>query len=318
MARIQRFVLLTLVFTLLLTVFAGCTAQEPAPAGPSQRLLLSGEFVDEIIDPVTNQINAYYAYPITVEDMGGNYSCNIRCHQLKDLTITLNGTEYALAEAIRDQLITVEEICAYAKIDARAGFCTELATSDKGLSCFHYIYNNIQISITYDVYETPDGKQHIINNIEIYPPYGHASATYSLTNPDSPYPYKEKLDREDWGLKFEVLEASPIDILLEATQGGGQQVGQLQIQSFELYSIDRQEFIQMNSTATADSFPKVDITMNGETEFSIDWSTLYPELAPGNYYIVFWIKDTFISGVSHPLMVDYHTTQEYFIEFTVS
>ena len=111
--------------------------------------------------------------------------------------------------------------------------------------------------------------------------------------------------------------ASPSGLELKTTQSQGQQIGQLQVQSIELYSIDRQEFIQMNGSGTADAFPKVDIVMNGETEFSIDWTSLYPELAPGKYYIVFWIKDTFISGVSHPLMVDYHTTQEYFVEFTI-
>ena len=317
MVPIRKFILLMLVFALSLTVFAGCAAEEPAPAGPSQRLLISGELVEEMIDPATNQINEFYGYPITVEEMGGNYSTNIGCHQLKDLTITLNGKEYPLAEAIRDQHITVEEICAYARIDARNGFCSELATSDKGLSYFHYIYSDFQISIRHDIYETPDGKQHTINSIDIYPPYGHENSTYSFSNPDSPYPYKERLDREEWGLTFEVTAASPSGLELKTTQSQGQQIGQLQVQSFELYSIDRQEFIQANDSATTDTFPKIDITMSDETEFNIDWSAIYPELMPGNYYIVFWVKDTLIPGFSHPLLVDYYTTQEYFVEFTI-
>ena len=317
MVRFQKFILVPLILALLLAILVGCV-KEPTPAGPFQRLLISGEIVEEIIDPVTGKLSENYATPISVEDMGGNYTTHIGCTKIYNLTITLNGSDYPLADAIRDQLITVEEICAYARIDARTGFCTELADSNKGLSRFHYIYPNFELSIAYDIYETPDGRQHTINTINFYPPGGHTGTSFSYTDPDAPYPYQDKLDREDWGLTLDALEVTPNGVLLKATQTGGQQIGQLQVLGYELFSIDQWNFIFPTNERIGEYMPKIDLAMSSESEFSIDWAEYYSELAPGKYYIVLYIKDIFQPGDVHPLMVDYYTTQEYFVEFTVN
>ena len=52
-------------------------------------------------------------------ELGGNFEEDIVYLSLSDVNITIDTSVYPLEEAIRDSLITVEEIFAYARLDAR-------------------------------------------------------------------------------------------------------------------------------------------------------------------------------------------------------
>lgn len=307
MVPIRKFILLMLVFALSLTVFAGCAAEEPAPVGPVQRLLITSGAVGEDYWPII--------YPA---EMDGNYNgIVITSKVIGNLMITLDGKEYPLADALRDQHITAEEICAYARIDARNGFCEEIAISEKGVSRFIYRYPDYEMSVMHDVFETPDGQQHIMNEINFMPLFGIYNLRFDFDAREKTYSMYLPLDREDWGIDFQVTSASSSGITLKATQSGGQQIGQLQLDSYYINILQEVYHPDDPSYPTVE-IPAIDLVMGGSTEITIDWSENYSDVPPGNYYIVFWINDIFRPEDVHPLMMDYHTTQVYFAEFTIS
>ena len=59
---------------------------------------------------------------------------------LTDVCVEAVQGKKALEMAIQDGDISVEEIFAYARLDARNGFCTEHKNSKHGLTHFIYVY----------------------------------------------------------------------------------------------------------------------------------------------------------------------------------
>ena len=102
--------LLLLVLLSFALLFSGCRAEKSTSG---QRLNLSC---------VTDADSSVH---IPAEALNSNYDQGINYVGIKDLTIDIAGKSMSLESAISDGAITVEEIYAYAMIDARNGFCTE-------------------------------------------------------------------------------------------------------------------------------------------------------------------------------------------------
>lgn len=243
-------------------------------------------------------------------------SCNsltrVQFLNVTDVTIQCSGTTIQLEAALRDEWITVEEIFCYARLDAKNGFCKETYESKNGLSHFTYQYPECNIRLIYDVYETPDKQQHLISDIAVYPhsmilgPY-----TDFLDEETSEY-----LDREDWGLTLESVNATPNSLTLQCTQNGGQQLGQLNIYQY-LLSTDEANVVRtdgQHSVAFCDYAPK----MGGNSELYIDWTENYGELPAGSYTITLFIRDVYEQASVHPLMRNFYDEQVYQIDFTIS
>ena len=251
------------------------------------------------------------------EETGGNFPYGVKYHRTNDVTIDLNGVNMKLEDALHDNLITEEDIFYYARKDAKNGFCEQTVESNHGVSHFTFAYPEFNLRLIYDVFEAPDGEQHLISDMSIYIPYidhiGYTLGAYTDFRDPETGVY---LNREDWGLEFEVIEASSTGISLTCTQSGGQQIGALFIDGYEPGS-------EMFIVERLDGNPYVgeytlDIQMEGSTEISIDWNDVYGELPGGEYQLNLHIFDKFTEDQVHPLMDDFHDWQVYTVPFTIS
>ncbi|MBQ3192454.1 MAG: hypothetical protein IJB59_02660 [Oscillospiraceae bacterium] len=252
---------------------------------------------------------------IAPESLGGNFEEDIVYLNLTDVTVTVAETAYPLEEAIRDGHITVEEIFAYARIDARNGICKESHTTRNGLTVFTYAYPEFDLSLTYDVYETPDGKQHLINDMGIYNSYGANVVTIYEDEETG-----ERIDRENWGLTFTVTDANADCVTLECTQTGGQHIGDLRIYSFVVYRDGEKYSIpdQNGEYRGANVLPEILIPNETTSTVTLNWQKELGSLSPGSYRIFINIHDIYDITQVHPLMKDFQDVQQYRVEFTIS
>lgn len=301
---------LSIILIIVMLLTCGCSQQAE---GNGQRLMISA--VTDMESSVT----------IAQEDLNGNYDGNLRFQNVKDVTITLGDKAYALEDAISDGLITVEEIEAYARIDARNGYCKEIADSRNSVSHFIYRYDGVcDLYFTHDVYETPDGSDPVTTYFAVCNNNGlDNSFHYNSITLHSVLEENYPIDMEDWKLKFEITNASSTGFTLNVHQEdsptkkrGSQHLGQLQLTSFELFNLDEISepyLYHFNS----EECPIVPGTNNS---FKINFSDAegFPaELPSGSYKIYLDIKDDFNEEDIHPLMRDYHRSQGYWISFDI-
>lgn len=272
----------------------------------AQKLQISVEY-----DPESDFTN------IPPEELGGNYNNSITYLDLSDVQININGQPQKLEWAIRDGAITVDEIVAYARIDAKNGICREVYLSEHGLTRFTYCYDEYDLSIVYDVYETPDGCQHLIQDIELYRPNGHTQISHGYPDPDSPYNYY--LDREDWGLNFSIIDVSNSNLTISCEKSKGQQIGDLHINMYCIFSNETEEWIQNIDSGNIDVAidPTVLIQQNASTTVHLDWSNYFGELDAGDYVIKLWVSDEYDPSTVHPLMTNFYDEQIYYIDFSI-
>lgn len=291
-------------------IFTGC-AQHTNENG--QRLLLSA-----VTDTESSTT-------IAKEDLNGNYDGNLTFRNVKDVTITLGDKSYALEDAIANGLITVEEIEAYARIDARNGFCKEIADSRNGVSHFIYRYYGVcDLYFTHDVYETPDESNPVTTYFAVCNNNGLDNSFYTggstLFNVfEENYP----IDMEDWKLTFKITDVSSTGFTLNVHQEdsptknrGSQHLGQLRLTSFELFNLDEISepyLYHFNS----EECPIVPGTTNSFNINFADAEGFPAELPSGSYRIFLDIKDDFDEDDIHPLMQDYHRYQGYWISFDI-
>ena len=303
------------VFSILLVVLmlltCGCGQQQTVESG--QRLLISAVADTESFTTIPK------------EDLNGNYDGNLKFQNIKDVTITLDGKAYPLEAAIADGLITVEEIEAYARIDARNGFCTEVADSYKGVTHFIYRYAGVcDLYFTHDIYETPDGSDPVTTYFAVSNNNGLDNSFYTggstLFNVlEANYP----ADMEDWKLKFEITGASSTGFTLNVHQeyspnkkNGSQQIGQLQLACFEIFYLDELTTSYLYRFDGEECFIENGTTKAFEISFA-DAENCPAELPSGSYRIYLDIKDVFDEADVHPLMQDYHQSQGYWVSFDI-
>lgn len=246
-------------------------------------------------------------FPISEEELGGNFH-GINYTGLSEVAITLDRVSYPLEQAIRDGRITVEELEAYAKIDARNGFCREVYSSHNGLASFEYCYLTYKVAVTNDVYELPSGKTHRVHTFSVNHPNVLSSGDVFIVDPNSPYGYS--VDREDWGLTLEVLEVTADSLVIRTHQQGGMQLGTLSAAAYLLLQDGSEEILFSQSDEA------FQIVMEGEGEAEIDLAAAFGSLAPGKYLLQLRVEDTFDPEQVHPLMRDYAQAQSYYVEFT--
>lgn len=244
------------------------------------------------------------------EDLGRNMDYPLSYTGLKDVMIVIDGIAKELEYAIRDGDISLAEIFAYARTDAENEFCKVSIRSRNGLSSFLFSYPEYDLKLVYDVYETPDGELHLISDMALYKPGGETMRIY-LDRSD------KILDLEDWGISFEVIEASADNITLSCTHSGGQQIGTLSAFAFMLIQ-DGQYIASLDGdTAVSHDITETPLSSNDTTHFSIDWTDIYGTLSPGEYVIRVIVKDIYEESQVHPLMRNFYDIQHYEISFTV-
>ena len=297
---------------ILLLLLSGCAAQdEPA----LQRLTLS----------VTQDDTAFRHFP--AEYFQGNSGSFLRYNGVASVEITLDGESHPLDDAILNGLVDPEEIRAWAAIDARNGICKLDTHSRNGLSHFIYRYPDIcDLYFCQDIYETPDGKQHIFNQFAIYP-WNEAPEIYFIDGYEDENGDKHNLDEENWGLTFEIQNLSPSGFDLIITQRSGtnryyasQHLGQLILSGYTVLAMMDPVPESLQNLYVRSFTADISIENNAKTSVSIHFDELegFPDTMPGGRYkLLLDISDQFNEDQVHPLMRDYQRYQNYSIYFEI-
>ena len=242
---------------------------------------------------------------------GGNYA-SVTLYNLSDVTIDLGGETVALRDALEKNKISGDELVALARLDAAQGVCNETAKSRNGLTEFTYHYPEFSLHYVYDVYETPDGKQHLIKDLSLYGAKNTPEYSYAFDKDGQP------IDYEDWGLEFRISEVNSKGMRLTCSQSGGQQLGTLSLELALLSKADTDQYepidpiIPKGETSAAS-----EINMGGITEISFDFEKTYGVLPAGDYALDFQIADRYDKNALSALTRKYHDTQWYSIAFTI-
>lgn len=261
---------------------------------PEQRLLISVVENDEI-------------ERTTLFSSGSPNACGkIFSYNLESIDIQQQGIIKPLEEALRDHSVSFYELIAWAALDAENGFCKEIVETKRGLTMFRYKYREFDLSVFQDVYQTPDGNEHLIRTCTFFPPGGSASIGSTIvTDENGAY-----LDREDWGIALELIEVSPSNITFKIHQAGGQHIGNLMT---DLFLLD----CKTSETSIHSMMKEFSIENGGTTTISLNWEDACGKLASGTYLLTFMLTDIFTKEQQHPLMIDYHESQMYQLEFTI-
>lgn len=261
---------------------------------------------------------------ITIPLEQGSYK-DITYLDVEDVTIDIDGASVKLEDALQEEKIFIEELVAYARKDASLGLCRETAKSQNGLTEFTYYYEEFALHYVYDIYETPDGKQHLIADFLIYGPWCEPHFLYSYDEAGVP------IDYEDWGLRFEVSELDTSGITITCFQSGGQQLGRLNVGVpmlsrknpdtlvFEQVQplTEEGELTPFTGIESWNPDPEGFLTMGGTTELIFDFAYLYGDLVAGDYVLSLQVVDCYHEDEVPPLTRNYYDQQWYDIEFTL-
>lgn len=256
--------------------------------------------------------NAPYA-EFTPEDLGGKAEMPLTYNGVTNVSVEVEGEVMHLEDAIREGKITLEEILAYARIDHRNGLCQERTQTSHSLTTFIYRYPKFDLRVVYDIYKSPDGKEHLIKDMDIC---DNAYEIYTAYSDDD----GNSLSREDWGLALEPVSATHTSVTLRCTQAGGQQIGDLVTDIYWLDTPDGESLPrrpELGESASVDQYPKITIPRDAVTEITIDWTDIYGEILSGTYTLDLHLKDVFEPDQVHPLMEDYTDSQHYQVAFTI-
>lgn len=284
--------LLLLTLTFLSPQANADSSEKPAPA---KRLTVTA-----------TQDKSAPSVQVPLEELDPGNKASLTYVGLTDVCIETSQGKKSLETGIQDGDISVEEIFAYARLDARNGFCTEHKNSIHGLTHFIYVYPGYKLYAAYDLYETPDGKQHLVNELVF------AAKSSNLT-----FSY-EDLDQEDWGLTFEVSQADAHSVTLTCTQKGGQQAGKLVLEGYHIFDENYAELeTKKTITDVKDFLSAVSLPMNGSDSFTIRWEDLYGTLPKGTYRMDLHIQDDYEKSQLHPLQEKFHDNQRYWVSFDI-
>lgn len=294
---------LVLVVALLLSACAG-TSTEPTTA-PTEAQEDAGQMLTLSVEKDLDNAQSFSA-----EELGGNFNRGLLYRRVKNVTIGIDGEAVPLETALAQGKITEEALWYYVQQDARNGFCQETWESRLGLSWATFDYGDYTVVMAKDVYETPDGQQHLISAMKVHDPQNglYTEPIYGGYYDEETY---QRIDREDWGLTLEILDLTPEGATVRATQSGGQQIGTLQISWINVYS----EANNAVSATGENGFAPIPLEMNGVTEFTVQWSD---SLSAGQYRLAFEVTDVYAPEDVHPLMRNYYDLQMYEVESSLS
>ena len=258
------------------------------------------------LDITVTKVADNHAEIFTPEEIGNNFNQNMSYAGVKDVYIYLNRTNERLEDALKNGDITEEEIFFRARQDAREGHCEETYETIHGVSFYTYHYPDYDLRLTYDVFKSPNGKSYPVSQMLLY-----RFADVSIVPPSGVFVDPETgvlLDKEDWGLTFELSDVTDHSATVTCTQSGGQQIGQLKITNYCI-------IVPEVDTDIQDC--EVEIAMDGTCQFTLDWSECYGDLPSGTYRLALWVDDVYDKSQLHPLMDKFQNVQVHDIEFTI-
>lgn len=232
---------------------------------------------------------------------------------LSDVDYTTSSQSVPLQDALQNGTISVNMLIANARDDAEKKVCRETTSTRNGLTCFSYAYPEYCLDVIYDIYQTPDGKEHLIKEINISATSHHVDSIVIIDDATG-----LAIDREDWGLTFEVTNATSKTISLKCIQSGGMQIGELQLRMYHIQNAQDGTFLEFLpgiDMVTEDNLATIE--SDSESNITIDWASLYGELSPGDYIIRFLISDIYDPSQVHPLMNNFYDSQSYQVPFTI-
>lgn len=302
----------------LLCSLCGCTSSVnkettvPLETVPATEASASGQKLQLTVEP-TGEIG----FTRVPAEQLGKEKVDLAYARLSGVNITLDKKTEPLADAIGSGKITGAEIFAYARMDAENGFCEESYSSDIGLTHFVYAYPDCALEIAYDVLESPDGRQTLINEITIWDTAEHISSSdHFYVDESSRWGYF--LDREDWGLEFTVKAVTPESLTVTYTQKQAQELDELTCEDYIMFAEvegARDEFVTQTGR-DAPGFP-IAITSDGSGEITFDWSETAGKLNPGTYYVRIGIRDNYDPEKVPANVTKRYSKQSYCVEFTV-
>lgn len=310
MRSVVRLSALTL--ALVLTLGAGAAAGAEGTRVCGIRAESTRELYDSLIgtgewDHRSQEVQdrLYQSFPAASE---GAYALSYNL--VENVTVDIQGSPVPLDEAVSGGMVSVEALLAAARQDAEAGVSFEFIRTKNGLTEYTYCYPDYNLVFCDDVLETPDGKSHLIRSLQVAAPGTPGTVDTALTDPDSPYRYP--IDREDWGLDFQVLAADSGSVTLEITQSGGQQFGQLVLQRGGVYTAGDLDGAQ--EVCFVELTPAQPLTMEGTTQVTLRWAQPQER---GDYLLRLSLHDNFTQQDIPPLSQDFHEYQTYYVEFQI-
>ena len=300
-----------LTLALLLAVAAG------AQAAPERQCSIQADSTRELYDSLTGaawsqrsaetQARLWQSFPGESEK---DYELSYEL--VENVTIQAGDQRMPLEEAISTGAVSVEEILASVRRDAAAKVCWEFVRTKNGLTKFAYCYPDYNLIFCNDVLEAPDGTDRLIRYFQVTAPGVPSEMDTGIIDWSSPYHYC--IDREDWGLEFQVTSAGRQGVTLEITQTGGQQFGQLTVESSTLYTDG-----DWNDLCNVPFAPHQALHMGGVSTLEISWDAVSGQLPePGDYCLALRLHDEFEPGDVHPLARDFHTSQTYYVTFQIT
>ena len=239
------------------------------------------------------------------EEIGNNFNQGMSYCGVTDVSISLNSGDERLEDALKNGDITEEEIFFRARQDARDGRCQETFETQHGVTFYNYHYPDYDLWLVYDVFHSPNGKAYPVSQLIVFrttPDY-HLHPSCAFTDPET----GAFVNREDWGLTFELSDITSHSATVTCTQSGGQQIGQLKIDGYYI--------APEAGTDTPDC--EVEIAMDGTCQFSVDWSETYGDLPSGTYRLYLWVYDIYDESQLHPLMDDFQDWQVLDVELII-
>ncbi len=241
------------------------------------------------------------------EEIGNNFNQGMSYCGVTDVSISLNSGDERLEDALKNGDITEEEIFFRARRDARDGRCQETFETQHGVTFYNYHYPDYDLWLVYDVFNSPNGKAYPVSQLIVFrttPDY-HLHPSCAFTDPET----GAFVNREDWGLTFELSDITSHSATVTCTQSGGQQIGQLEVRCYTLHP-DTKGIINPPKFET-------EIAMDGTCQFSVDWSETYGDLPSGTYRLYLWVYDIYDESQLHPLMDDFQDWQVLDVELII-
>lgn len=241
------------------------------------------------------------------EEIGNNFNQGMSYCGVTDVSISLNSGDERLEDALKNGDITEEEIFFRARRDARDGRCQETFETQHGVTFYNYHYPDYDLWLVYDVFNSPNGKAYPVSQLIVFrttPDY-HLHPSCAFTDPET----GAFVNREDWGLTFELSDVTSHSATVTCTQSGGQQIGQLEVRCYTLHP-DTKGIINPPKFET-------EIAMDGTCQFSVDWSETYGDLPSGTYRLYLWVYDIYDESQLHPLMDDFQDWQVLDVELII-
>ena len=313
------YAIIPVMLALLLGVCAAFIAKSGDSVSPAEQALIPAEVTATAPEKLTVSGNQSLRMEAVAEDgaehtaifpAGIGSDCRTELHYVDvcNVCVEVDGTVYYLEDAMREERISLEQIYAYSRIDARLGFCETFTKVRNGLTFLVFRYPEYELRFTYDYDSLPDGEHRLVNELYI------SKNRYDVNSGDN------RVVQEDWGVTFEVREVNSSSITLRCTQSGGQQLGELVIDLFFIDSAREEASLpRLDGDTDIDSYqPRTIISRDTVSEITLDWTDIYGELSPGDYLLSLRVTDAYDPADTHPVMSKFESRQSYTIAFAVS